>query len=86
MTFTSLETLFMAAFLSSIVGIIVRIKSVSPSECRNTQGRLVAVIEGLQTSNNIQFRMLRALVAHLDLPAEVRVSILNMGPASPFKE
>lgn len=87
MTFTGLESMLLAAFISCVVGIVVRARSVSPRECEDRRRimdeaslRLVKAVETLKTSNDIQFRMLRAVVAHLDLPAKEKAGLLNMGP------
>ena len=86
MTFSPLEALLMSAVLSAFIGFIVRLKSVSHSDCterrkndleyRERQERL---IEEIKKSNDIQFRMLRVIVAHLDIPAKDKAELLNMG-------
>ena len=42
--------------------------------------RLANAVEVMKISNDIQLRMLRAIVTHLDLPAREKADILNMGP------
>ena len=79
MTFTALEALLLAAFVSCIIGLVVRVRCVSPKECEERR-RLANAVEVMKISNDIQFRMLRAIVTHLDLPAREKADILNMGP------
>ena len=87
MTFTALESLLLASLLSCVVGIVVRSRSVTPHECEERRKvtdiaflRLAEAIESLKISNDIQFRMLRATVMHLYLPAKEKTEILNMRP------
>ena len=42
---------------------------------------LAELIEKIQRNTDIQFRMLRAMVAHMDLTPEQRAAILNAGPS-----
>lgn len=86
MTFTALEALLLAAFVSCIIGLAVRVRCVSPKECEERRRitdeaflRLANAVETMKISNDIQFRMLRAIVTHLDLPAREKADILNMG-------
>ncbi len=78
MTFSGLESVLLASFCSLVVGIAVRMRSVSPAACQIHRDANEKVVNQLKKSNDIQFRMLRVLVAHSDLPAEIKAEILNM--------
>lgn len=78
MTFTALEAMLLAAFVSAIVGVFVRMSSVSPKQCAEYRNGVKGLIAKLDKSNDIQFRMLRALVAHSDLSPELKAELLNM--------
>ena len=85
-TFTALETAFFGGLCSLVVGMFIRIRSVSPHSCKETQRQLVGIMESLKVSQDIQFRMLRAVVQHLDLPAKDKAEILNMRPTRSFRD
>lgn len=85
--FTPLEALLVGAVISVVSGLLVRVRCVGPKECaehrRDTEEafmRLAESLDGLKKSIDIQFRMLRAIVPYLDLPASEKAKILNMGP------
>ena len=89
MTFTALEALLLASFVSCVIGLFVRARGVSPHECEERRRitdeaylRLAKAIEAMKVSNDIQFRMLRAIVTHMELPAKEKAQILNMGPTT----
>lgn len=81
MTFTALEALLLSAFVSCVIGIVVRVRSVSPEQCRKQHEMLEDVLKSIKTNNDIQFRMFRAIVPRLGLPASEVAAILNMTPS-----
>ena len=54
----------------SIVGFVVRVRSVSRSECKEQHS-------AQDLKFKILFRMVRALVVHSNIPKEEQVDILN---------
>lgn len=85
MTFTALEALLLAAFVSMIVGLFIRMKGISPAECMERRKaneeifkNLSKAIRGIRIANNIQFRMLREMIARSkDLTNDDKARILN---------
>lgn len=91
MTFTPLETLLLAAVFSALVGLALRMRSVSPRECRahrltmqseqkSLQMTLERMEDDMARSSSIQFRMLRGIIAHMDIPPKEKEKLLNMEP------
>ncbi len=78
MTFTPLETMLLAAFLSCITGIFVKMRCVSPKECEHHRQAYAAMLAEMRESNDISRRMLQVLMTHSNLPPEVQAEILNM--------
>lgn len=81
-TFTQLEALLLAALISFITGLGVRVwmgtTFITRRECRNHR----ALYRCVQRDLNRVFRMLCAVVAHMDnLTAEERERILKMYPS-----
>lgn len=70
MPFTGLETTLVTAIVAIFVGFLVRIRSVSRSDCKDQHKEMDAKFR-------IIFRMLRALITYSDMPEEKKVQILN---------
>ena len=55
MTFTALEALLLAAFVSCIIGLVVRVRCVSPKECeerRRITDEALEVVPFVRTGNS----------------------------------
>lgn len=76
-TLTPLEVLLLGGFISCFTGVVVRVwlggRFVSHAECKIQRATLVAHNRDMR----IIFRMLRGIIAHMDLTPEQRREILN---------
>jgi len=81
MTLTPLETLFGGALVSIITGVTVRLlmggSFVTRQQCSLNHEQECRNNGSVQHKLDIQFRMLRALILHSDLPTEKKEEILN---------
>ncbi|WP_461210399.1 hypothetical protein [Desulfocurvus sp. DL9XJH121] len=81
MTLTPLETLLGGALVSFITGVSVRLfmggAFVTRQQCRLNHEQDCRNNGSVQRKLDIQFRMLRALIIHSDLPVEKKEEILN---------
>ncbi|MBU1001924.1 MAG: hypothetical protein KKE73_05330 [Proteobacteria bacterium] len=81
MTLTPLETLLGSAIISIITALSVRLvlggSFVTKVQCRLNHDQECRTNGSIQRKLDIQFRMLRALILHSDLPTEKKEEILN---------
>lgn len=81
MTLTPLETLLGSAMISIITALSVRLvmsgSFVTKVQCRHNHDQECRTNGSIQRKLDIQFRMLRALILHSDLPTEKKEEILN---------
>lgn len=88
MTFTPLETMGIAAFFSLMSAVAVRLlfsrSFVTRVQCSSEREKLCLereqireLMTALKEGQRIQFKMLRSVIVHLDIPAEKREEILN---------
>lgn len=81
MTLTPLEALLGGALVSFVAAIAVRLfmggKYVSRHQCEINREMECRNNGSVQRKLDIQFRMLRALILHSDLPMEKKEEILN---------
>jgi len=81
MLLTPLETLLGGALVSLVTGLAVRLLMggafVTRQQCRLNHERERRDSDSVQRKLDVQFRMLRALIVHSDLPAEKKEEILN---------
>ncbi|MBC16548.1 MAG: hypothetical protein CL942_05795 [Desulfovibrio sp.] len=88
MTFTPLETMGIAAFFSLVSAVAVRLlfarSFVTKVQCTSEREKLCLereqikdILQRLREGQRIQFRMLRAVIVHSDIPATKQEEILN---------
>lgn len=81
MTFTPLEALLGGAMVSILSGVTVRLLTggsfVTKAQCNRNHEQECRTNGSIQRKLDIQFRMLRALIIHSDLPEEKKEQILN---------
>ena len=70
MPFSNLETSLVTGVVAIIVGYIVRVRSVTKTECKEQHREQ-------DLKFRILFNMVRALVVHSKIPEEEKVKILN---------
>ena len=70
MPFSNLETSLITVVFAAIVGFIVKVRSVSSSECKGQH-------KEMDVKFSIIFRMLRALITYSAIPEDKKVEILN---------
>lgn len=81
MNFTPLEAVLMVIVSGIIVGVTVRVKSVSTKDCKShrnsTDTKIREGLEKIDRSMGILFRQQRALITYMDIPEDKKVEILN---------
>lgn len=81
MTFTPLETALISVVGAVVVGMFVRLKSVSATTCKghraNTDTKIKEGLDKIDRSMGILFRQQRALITYMDIPEDKKVEILN---------
>lgn len=76
-----LEIMLGGAILSLLVAlathIVTRGAYVSRDLCNQRHGNVCKFMEGIKTSNDRQYRMLRGLIVHSDMPSDVQERLIN---------
>ena len=91
MQFTGLETALIAAFsaFTACVGLMIGMsrRFISREECQRqeeagsvTSRAIKQHLDRMTLNQDMQCRMLRAIVLHMNLPVEIKNEIMNMQP------
>jgi len=80
-TLTPLELLFGGAILSLLVGLVTHLVTrgsyVSRDLCDQRHGNVCRFMESIKSSSDRQYRMLRGLIVHSDMPSDVQERLIN---------